>query len=394
MPTTNLLIPSSRVHELQVRIEKFNRRAIKLNLPESKLSFVAETPILKKVLDENNRKVSVSFTPVTIDGDLPIIKGWKFCSVIDHLDANTHIVKSISEDSIPEEYRTRGPVCDHCHTNRPQRKQTFVLKNSDTGEYIQVGRACLKDFVNTSVDSELSYLTSYFNMFKEFDENDYSFGSADYRVSLTDAFMASIKIIDAIGFVSSKSETHCPTRVELFTYFYGNHIDQKELFSVLTLNNEVAIKKANLVIDWIKNNPSNNEFFYNLKAIVSQEIIDPKYFGYIAGAVSAYLKEAEKVLIEKIQINNEHLNAQIGKRIILKGVKVKSVFVSQGYYGTTWIHKMLDSDNRTLVWFSSSADLSEIAAPDQPITIKATVKKFDEYKDIKQTVLTRVSVVE
>ena len=392
MPTTTLLIPSSRVYELQVRIEKFNRRAIKLNLLESKLTLVTESPFLKKVLDENDRKVSVSFTPVIIDGDLPIIKGWKFASVIDHIDSNTHIVKSISEDSIPESYRTRGPVCDHCHTNRPQRKQTFVLKNSDSGEYIQVGRACLKDFVNTSVDSELAYLTSYLNMTKEFNEYD-SFSSADYRVSLVDAFMAAIKIIDAVGFVSSQSESHCPTKIELFTYFYGQHKEQDELFSILTLDTEVAIKKANLIIDWIKNNPNNNEFFYNLKALVGQEIIDPKYFGYIAGAVSAYLKEMETIAAEKIQINNEFLNAQIGKRIILKNVKIKNVFVSQGYYGTTWIHKMLDSDNHSLVWFSSSANLSEIADPDQPITIKATVKKFDEYKDIKQTVLTRVSVV-
>ena len=297
MPTTTLLIPTSRVFELEKRIEKFNRRAIKLNLPESKLSFVADVPLLKKVLDKNDRLISVSFTPVAIDGTLPIISGWKFCSVIDHLDVNTHIVKTISEDSIPEEYRARGPVCDHCHTNRPQRKQTFVLKNTESGKYIQVGRACLKDFVNTSVESELAYLSSYFNMFKEFDDDTYSFGAADYRVSLIDAFTASIKIIDAVGFVSSKSDTKCPTRVELFTYFYGNHEDQKELFSLLTLNNEAAIKKAALVIDWIKNNPNNNEFFYNLKTIASQEIIDPKYFGYIAGAVSAYLKEAEKILI-------------------------------------------------------------------------------------------------
>lgn len=392
MPITTLLIPSTRVTELRIRIAKFNKRAVKLNLTGSLLNLTAQEPILKKIEDENGRKFSVSFTPVIIDGELPIISGWEFCSVIDHIDANTHIVKTISQNPIPEEYRARGPVCDHCHTNRPQRKQTFVLKNIETGEYIQVGRACLKDFVKTSVENELSYLTSYFSMTREFDEY-MGYDSADYRVSLTDAFMAAVKIIDAVGFVPSKSETHCPTRMELYTFFFGQNKEYKELMSVLTLDTDVAIKRAEVIIDWIKTNTSNNEFFYNLKTLVSQEIIDSKYFGYIAGAVSAYLKEMGKQQAAKTQINNSYLDAMIGKRIILKDVKIQNIFATAGFYGTTYIHKMLDAAGHSLVWFSTSGNLNDQIDLDQPISIKATIKQFNEYQGIKQTVLSRVAVV-
>ena len=58
----------------------------------------------------------------------------------------------------------------------------------------------------------------------------------------------------------------------------------------------------------------------------------------------------------------------------------------EGYYGTTTLTKFLAGDD-TLVWFSSG-DKSDLKVGDT-VSIMGTVKKHDQFKDEKQTVITR-----
>ena len=390
MTTTTLSIPTSRVDELRVRIDKFNRRAVKLSV-SSLLKITCGTPEIHKVLDMDLRKINVEFTPVTIEGEIPVLGGWKICSVIDHLPGGAVIIRSVSREETPELYRTRGPICDHCNTNR-YRRTTFVLQNIDSGEYTQVGKSCLKDFVNTSIEQELTYLTSYLKLFSEIEEKEYSFGTPDYRVDVLDAFTVAVNLIESYGFVPSQSEYKIPTKSEMMAYYYDRSEEAKKLIDGLVLSYKDAESKASVVIDWIKNSPENNDFFYNLKTIVGQEYINPKYFGFIAGAVAGYNKTQAKAVMEKETIKNEYLDTPIGKRILIENVVVKTISTFDGNYGTTWIHRMLDSEKRSLIWFSSSSAFYDELESGKAITIKATIKAFQEYKGIKQTVLNRVAI--
>nr|NLI49103.1 hypothetical protein [Propionibacterium sp.] len=42
--------------------------------------------------------------------------------------------------------QVRPGECDHCHTHRP-RRSTVLVAHDDTGQLLQVGRSCLKDFL-------------------------------------------------------------------------------------------------------------------------------------------------------------------------------------------------------------------------------------------------------
>jgi hypothetical protein len=66
--------------------------------------------------------------------------------------------------------------------------------------------------------------------------------------------------------------------------------------------------------------------------------------------------------------------------------EVIGVYGTEGYYGHTDIVRFKDAANNQFTWFAS--DYTNLERGDR-ISIKGTVKKHDEYRDVKQTVLTR-----
>jgi hypothetical protein len=80
--------------------------------------------------------------------------------------------------------------------------------------------------------------------------------------------------------------------------------------------------------------------------------------------------------------SSEHVG-QVKDRITVTGT-VMSVFEKPGDWGTTFITKILGDDGNVYKWFGSS-DLGR----GNRVTGKATVKKHDEFKGVKETVISR-----
>ena len=66
--------------------------------------------------------------------------------------------------------------------------------------------------------------------------------------------------------------------------------------------------------------------------------------------------------------------------------EVMGVYGTEGFYGHTDIVKFKDAAGNHFTWFAS--DYTDLVRGDR-MTIKGTVKKHDDYKGIKQTILTR-----
>jgi len=81
---------------------------------------------------------------------------------------------------------------------------------------------------------------------------------------------------------------------------------------------------------------------------------------------------------------SEHVG-EIKERIEFEA-EVTGVYGTEGYYGHTDIVKFKDNDGNQFTWFASG--YTDLARGDR-MSIKGTVKKHDEYRGIKQTVLTR-----
>lgn len=79
-----------------------------------------------------------------------------------------------------------------------------------------------------------------------------------------------------------------------------------------------------------------------------------------------------------------HVGA-VKERIEFSGV-VEFETEREGYYGTTHVIKFRDDSGNVLTWFASG--LQDVARGDM-VRVVGTVKKHDEYRGVRQTVLTR-----
>jgi hypothetical protein len=92
---------------------------------------------------------------------------------------------------------------------------------------------------------------------------------------------------------------------------------------------------------------------------------------------------------EKVESSSEYVG-KVGDRI--KGLEVTVTFVKQfeSEWGVSTLHKFVDADGNEFTWFSSS----KVLELGEKYRMNAGIKKHEEYKEVKQTVLTRCMKIE
>ena len=105
-------------------------------------------------------------------------------------------------------------------------------------------------------------------------------------------------------------------------------------------------------------------------------------------------KERQEAL-EKARKEISQYVGEIGEKLELNAMYVKKAwFDFRGPFGKEermFVHTFKDSDGNLLVWKTSSSSLPDISEGN-PVEIKGTVKEHSEYKEEKQTILTRCKV--
>ena len=108
---------------------------------------------------------------------------------------------------------------------------------------------------------------------------------------------------------------------------------------------------------------------------------------FIASAIPAYTRSLEKKAEMKIKKKVSEFVGEIGDKISAD-VEVIGSKVVNGFYGSTLLVRMADTDGNTFTTFYSGYN----AEPEigDKISISGTVKKHDIFKGWKSTVLKRV----
>lgn len=210
-------IRTDRLPEVAAKFEKLNRRAEKLGVPG--VSFKVERTYKEEkrvppAWDEFGTSpkeswvtVVTEYADVSFQGDTPKLAGWEFCAVIEPLgQANIlRVVPGVGE--LPEKYRTASNDCDHCQTRR-RRKETYVVRETATGVYKQVGSTCVRDFLGgvtpDQILASLEIVLSAVACFGDPDEFD-GLGSRSAGYNLEDFLALSSAIINKDGYVSRKA---------------------------------------------------------------------------------------------------------------------------------------------------------------------------------------------
>lgn len=423
-------IPEQNLETLKDKLQKLNKKALKLQVTpitltegekifepiwasnkcprhcfDSRFSKVTETTGRCASCKYEGKPTFQVIVPVTIEGEQPKIAGWEFAATLQHTEGETIFRKVPGfEQTIPTVYRQADPKnCDHCHTLR-QRNDTYIVFNGT--EFKQVGRNCLRDFLGHANPHQLAeyaeMLIILSEMMGDFEDPEFGGTGRGKRVfDLSDFLKITTGVIACDGWISNayarKSEGTIESTSSKVSVYYNPPIHGTKARSQwesmikpweAAQNEELATKAA----EWASNlEDSDNEYLMNLRVVARIGYVEARTFGLAASMISAYKRTVEQeVERQRVKLTSNHIGT-IGKREVFSGLTLISVKYFDGMYGTTAMHRFVDGNGNIIVWWASGA--STPFEEGKTYTVKATVKSHGDYKEVKQTIVTRVHAI-
>jgi 2'-5' RNA ligase len=389
-----------QLHQANKKINDLARRAAKLGLAEPRIVPMGDEfhPVMK---DGQPTGDLAKLSYIRVEGEEPKIAGWEFLATLQHL-GGVNVVRRVpgNDEGISlEQYHHGDAVCDYCKTKR-DRKDTFIVRNVESGLTQQIGRSCLKDFLGhgdpTAIAAYLERWRAMDDLGSLGDDDGEGGGRVKTYLPLDDYLTHVATMLRTQGW-SPRSGTGFATadaaRENHYNFVRKNN-DQRgrPMYEVPTAEDEQRAKDA---LDWVRTTlaPKQNksEFEHNMAAMTSGSHVPERGEGIVAYVPVAHAKALEKeIVLQREQTargTSEHLGT-VKERLKLR-LTVEAVFEREGDYGVTYITRMADPDGNIVKWFGSYP-------LEQGKTYEGMwgVKKHDEYKGGKETVVTRPTKLE
>lgn len=336
--------------------------------------------------------VKIAKYEVVISGVAPKYAGWTFAATLQHLAEGETIIRSIAGLEAPVAYRTAASDCQHCKYAR-RRNDTFLVRH-DNGEWKQVGSTCIADFLGhespDALAAQAEFLADAMGLGLGGEEG---FGRKVDSADIVSFLTTTAVCIEMFGWLSKKvayDRGGVPTAGHVISVLFGrSNADRKLQDDVRKATTEAHGQLAQAAYEWVISLEGElSDYLHNIRAIARAGEVESRTAGYAASIIVAYKKHLEmeeerKSTAAKL---NEHFGT-VGERTTLT-LTVKSVKFVEGYMGgSSALHVMEDAQGRSFKWFASSG---ESMGEGTTVTVVATVKKHDEYKGRKQTMLSRV----
>lgn len=401
----------ARLPELVDVLVRANKQALKLGVPGITYRRGAvEDRVVSRVVNAGGLEVKVKarFVEVEIEGTIPVLPGgWTLIAVVNH-EEGLPIVKNVPGQELPAGQRERGMICDHCQTSRG-RKDTFVVR-AENGDVRQVGRNCLADFLGVSGYSPeallalIRFLAAPLDGFGDPDAEDFGYeGFARGRttIDVVEVVQVAGAMIDEHGWVSrarsqasNGEEAATADGVARFLFPPSRPTEQElaERAQIRGRFTEALANEARAAIEWAARYEGDNDYLLNLKVIASREVVGFDKLGLAVSMMAAYRREVERLRERERKARSSTFIGEVKKREVFT-LKLVAHRAIDGYYGTTHRCEFETASGATVVWWASN---DPTYGPDAwPIgeerTVKATVKKHEEFKGLKTTVVTRVT---
>ena len=382
-------IPEENIELLTKKITSINNKAKKLGCGSITLIVTGEDYVAKdgetiyaeeEIIANKLAGINMEFYKriiIEIEGTAPHLNGWEFMATLEHLD-NGNIIRKATNEEIPVEYRTVEVKCDHCGIKRA-RKDTYLIRNTETGEYKQVGSGCLKDFFN---GKDPHSTAKYAELLTTIDDTVGGFYGMTKPASYieTKYFLNYVEeCIKRYGWVGRTSAgfDQKPTADEAYDMMFAKS-------SYITPNNMTKVEDA---LNWLATQTPSNDYMYNLKTACSNEYIHHKLIGIVAALMITYNKHLEKQK-PVIDTSNSDFIGNINDKIEVIVIAKRSAFF-ESMWGAGYVNTFVDNNGNVLVWKTGSS-----FEEGKKYKIKGTIKGHDTYKDEKQTQLTRCRAIE
>lgn len=399
-------IPEMNIESLEKKLTRIRNKAEKYGC-EFLYKRTGDHFETKETIENGKRrKEIIHYIDIEVEGKAEV-NGWKFAATLDYTEKG-NIISGVEGLEIPERYYTCKPWCEHCKTRR-DRKASYIVYNTESGEYKQVGRGCLKDFTGGLSAEAVAQYESWIKECEEASEyTGWSSGMPHYY-DVKDFMVATAETIRIYGYAKhgDYGTTSTAERAENLYRVWARFplgtaakylIEEYEeaVSKGFDMNRKESIDLANTVREWVLNNDKNDNYFHNLKVACGSEYLEGRMTGIAVSAFPAHNREleyqAEKAAREKLEKEAAAKSAwigEVGDKVSFTISECRTLTSWETQWGTTFVYKLIDGDGHEFTWKTSSW-LDEERCVGK--TIKGTVKEHKEFRGIKQTELTRCKV--
>lgn len=319
--------------------------------------------------------------------------------------------------------------CDKCHKKIGRNKYLVfskVGKEVETrDDLVVLGTSCAKDYFPFSVESYFGFLESAFEELGSYDEFSGSFGgcSSHYH-TLSAIYTATLACSDNLKVYEKEGVTKGNVlgwlnnlKMDKYTYY-------RDVY--LMPSNPIPFED---VISWVKDmldkstEELRSDFEINARSVFFKTLDDgtremrheihEKYMGIAVYAMFASKQNHDKMVAKKIaEEERAKANAEVtyfgnvGDKFELT-LTFDKTFGFETMYGYSYIHLFHDDENHVFAWSSSNGNYKVEYAKNvtwggieyveyevgHKYLIKGSIKDHREYRNVKQTVITRCKVL-
>jgi hypothetical protein len=406
------VVPEANFPQLEARIAKLNKRAAKLNCSPIVITTLGQRDIEVKhqgPFQDETRIRRVFDT--TVSGQAPKINGWEFIAVIQPaLDeagkALGNILRGVPGASVqvPAQYRNAQPACEHCHTAR-RRNETYIL-HSDAGDTKQVGRNCLRDFLGHQSPEAYAAMAEMLldaaDLCRCSEDDDFCVSGRQQERFYAEEILAlaacSVRLNGWRSNATAREYGTLSTSGEVSNWLWAKSAERQKWEKKLVPSDEDKAT-AKEVTEWLQQLSSReelNEYMYNLSILGQGATFTTKNFGLACSAIPTYLREMEQEINRRKRFESDANSQYIGT----EGERIEKLTLTlvftrdcESQYGVTHLYKFKDDAGNVCTWFASNVYFNTATNQDinigDTIVVTATVKGHEEYKGVKQTMLTR-----
>ena len=335
------------------------------------------------------------FVIVDVEGTA-IINGWQLIAKIQH-ELNGNIITKINiETEIPEKYYYTEPFCEHCNTSR-DRKCTYLIRNIETGEFKQVGSACLMDYTH-GLSAEMAAACA--NYFSELSEADKPLKGISYKeyINVKEFLLYAAEAVRCFGYVKTNTDTQTQSTASLTMDIYNLDRDKlnfkyaeslKQKLYKANYNEQSQIEFIDNLLKWAQTLKEENEYLHNVKVLCSLNYIEFKYYGVLASSVIAYKRTLEHNAKKNKDLKSAY-QGEIGKKFTFKVKDIECISSWNSAYGFVSMYKMTDETGHIYIWKTSTLVESKKFINKQLI---CTIKDHSDFNNVKQTIITRCKLL-
>lgn len=397
------------IKEARLELEKLVRKAQRYGNPDIQFHIGSTRWETYKVTnwDGSVSKHTRQVRDFTVHGEPPRIGDHEFIARVEPTEAGNVLQIVPGVEDVDQRFRTSGVVCEHCRKQR-DRKDLYIVRERSTGEQLQVGRTCLRDYMGADFPSSIAHRFAFWQEFNTRFRG--GFGQRQEWAHGTLSLLAlSNAAVRVWGWLSKTEYQNLPdTRkyagvlptaayvsigmrelAELDPAAYAEREDWKKLREAVC---EDDFKFAADVVAWAKTLNGRSDYEQNLRTILAGETVsDRRHVGIAVSAVAAYARHLEQELrrtVERQNLKDEFYPAEIGVRIELN-LKVAGAYHRQSDFGPQVILTLVTQDGYRFKSFATGKDALGLQIGDVRC-VRGTIKRHDAGRDGKpETILSR-----